>query len=129
MYIRIAFSIELRLRVSRSLRSLANYIAIEKYCSSVTGIALVPAALALIHCNRLAIFLSIDVIRYVYVIARVGVKFGINFTSVKLSGNKIARGEAECYLPLNLTRVKFVPEISRLTVLLKINTIASLLFI
>ena len=66
---------------------------------------------------------------YVYVIARVGVKFGINFTSVSLSGNKIARGEAECYLPLNLTRVKFVPEISRLTVLLKINTIASLLFI
>ena len=66
---------------------------------------------------------------YVYVIARVGVKFGINFTSVRLSGNKIARGEAECYLPLNLTRVKFVPEISRLTVLLKINTIASLLFI
>ena len=65
----------------------------------------------------------------VYVIARVGVKFGINFTSVRLSGNKIARGEAECYLPLNLTRVKFVPEISRLTVLLKINTIASLLFI
>ena len=66
---------------------------------------------------------------YVYVIARVGVKFGINFTSVRLCGNKIARGEAECYLPLNLTRVKFVPEISRLTVLLKINTIASLLFI
>ena len=66
---------------------------------------------------------------YVYVIARVGVKFGINFTTVRLSGNKIARGEAECYLPLNLTRVKFVPEISRLTVLLKINTIASLLFI
>ena len=66
---------------------------------------------------------------YVYVIARVGVKFGINFTSARLSGNKIARGEAECYLPLNLTRVKFVPEISRLTVLLKINTKASLLFI
>ena len=65
----------------------------------------------------------------VYVIARVGVKFGINFTSVRLSGNKIARGEAECYLPLNLTRMKFVPEISRLTVLLKINAIASLLFI
>ena len=54
---------------------------------------------------------------------------GTNFTSVRLSGNKIARGEAECYLPLNLTRVKFVPEISRLTMLLKINTIASLLFI
>ena len=47
---------------------------------------------------------------YVYVIARVGVKFGIN-------------------LPLNLTRVELVPEISRLSVLLKINTIASLFFI
>ena len=35
--------------------------------------------------------------------------------SVKLSGNKIARGEAECYLSLNLTRVKFVPETSRIT--------------
>ena len=66
---------------------------------------------------------------YVHVIARVGVKFGINFTSVRLSGNKITRGEAECYLSLNLTRVKFVLEISRLTVLLKINTIASLLLI
>ena len=66
---------------------------------------------------------------YVYVIAWVGVKLWINFTSIRLSGNKIARGEAECYLPLNLTRVKFVTEISRLTVLLKINTIASLLFI
>ena len=65
----------------------------------------------------------------VYVIAQVGVKFGINFTSVRLSGNKIARGEVECYLPLNLTRVKFVLEISRLTVLLEINTIDSLLFI
>ena len=64
-----------------------------------------------------------------FLVAWAGVKFGINFTSVSLSGNKIARGEAECYLPLNLTRVKFVPEISRLTVLLKINTIASLLFI
>ena len=75
------------------------------------------------------IYIYIYIYIYVYVIARVGVKFGINFTSVRLSGNKIARGEAECYLPLNLTRVKFVPEISRLTVLLKINTIASLLFI
>ena len=46
---------------------------------------------------------------YVYEIARVGVKFGINFTSVKLSGNKIAQGEAVCFLPLNLTPVKFVP--------------------
>ena len=62
---------------------------------------------------------------YVYVIARVGGKFGINFKSVRLSG-KIARGKAECYLPLNLTPVKFVWEISRLTVLLKINTIVTL---
>ena len=46
---------------------------------------------------------------YVYVIARVEVKFGLNFTSVTLSDNKITRGKAECYLPLNLTRVKFVP--------------------
>ena len=45
MYIRIAFSIELPLRVSRSLRSLANQ-------SSVTGIALVPAALGLIGEDR-----------------------------------------------------------------------------
>ena len=67
--------------------------------------------------------------KYVYVIARVGVKFGINFKSVRLSGNKIVLGEAECYLPLNITRVKFVTEFSRLTMLLKINTIASLLFI
>ena len=59
-------------------------------------------------------------------IARAGVKFGINFMSVRLSGNKIAPGEAECYLPLNLTRVTFVLKISRLTALLKINTIASL---
>ena len=55
---------------------------------------------------------------FVYVIAQVGVKFRINFTSVRLSGNKIARDEAECYLPVNLTRVKFVLEITRLTVLL-----------
>ena len=41
---------------------------------------------------------------YVYVIARVGLKFEINFTSVTLCGNKIARVEAECYLPLNLTQ-------------------------
>ena len=58
---------------------------------------------------------------YVYVAARVGVKFGTNFTSVRLSGNKIARGEAQCYLLLNPKRVKFVPEISRLTVLLSIT--------
>ena len=39
---------------------------------------------------------------YVYVIARVGVKFGINFTSVRLSDNTMARDEAEYYLQLYL---------------------------
>ena len=36
---------------------------------------------------------------YVYVIARVGVKFGINFTSVRLSGNKLheAKPSAICH--------------------------------
>ena len=56
-------------------------------------------------------------------------KFGINLTTVRLTDNKIARGEAECYLLINLTRVKFVPEISHITLLLKINTRVSLLFI
>ena len=32
---------------------------------------------------------------YVYVIAQVGLKFGINFTNVALCGNKIACVEAE----------------------------------
>ena len=43
----------------------------EKYHSSVTVIALVPAALALIHCNRLVIFLGINVIRYIYLITSI----------------------------------------------------------
>ena len=30
---------------------------------------------------------------------------GTNFTSVRLSGNKIARGEAECYLPSAIRNV------------------------
>ena len=37
---------------------------------------------------------------------------GTNFTCVRLSGNKIARGEAECYLPTtNNTEcyLKFIP--------------------
>ena len=37
-----------------------------------------------------------------YVIAWLGVKFGINFTSVVVSMAKIARGEAECNLPFSL---------------------------
>ena len=63
---------------------------------------------------------------YVYVIAPVGVQFGINFTSVRLSRNKIARGEAECYLTQPNTS-EICSGIFRLTVLIKINTIASLL--
>ena len=42
------------------------YIATEKYHWSVMGMALVPAALALIHCNLLVIFLGINIIRYIY---------------------------------------------------------------
>ena len=30
-------------------------------------------------------------VRYIYIIARVGVKFGINLTSVRLSGNNCMR--------------------------------------
>ena len=42
---------------------------------------------------------------YLYVIAQVGVKLGINFASVRLSGNKIARGEAECYFSTNPSEI------------------------
>jgi len=38
----------------------------------------------------------------IHVIATLGVKNGVNFTSATLSGNKIARGEAKYYLPLIL---------------------------
>ena len=36
-------------------------------------------------------------ILYVYVIAREGVKFGINFTSCSENNNEIARGATKCY--------------------------------
>ena len=104
---------------------LVRYIYISYWRASEASETL----LVVVQWKMRYVYTYIHIYTYVYVIARVGVKFGINFTSVRLSGNKIARGEAECYLPLNLTRVKFVPEISRLTVLLKINTIASLFFI
>ena len=48
----------------------------------------------------------------VYVIAWVGVKFGINFTRVGLSGKWHSALPRAILLPLNLTRVKFVLEIS-----------------
>ena len=47
--------------------------------------------------------------KYVYVIAQVGVKFGINFTSVVYSGKIVDLGKAsairqsQCYLTLSLT--------------------------
>ena len=47
-------------------------------------------------------------IQLVYVIAWLGVKFGINFTSVVVRMAKIARGEAECnFAILTTTQVKF----------------------
>ena len=62
---------------------------------------------------------------YVYVIAREGVKFGINFTSCSKNGNEIARGAAECYFAVIATRSGIYPIISLLPVLSQINTIAS----
>ena len=48
------------------------------------------------------------VIQLVYVIAWLGVKFGINFTSVVVRMVKIARGEAKCiFAILTTTQVKF----------------------
>ena len=53
---------------------------------------------------------SMVAIVLVYVIAWLGVKFGINFMSCSENGSKIARGEAECnLLPFSLQRVKFIP--------------------
>ena len=49
--------------------------------------------------------------RFVYVIAWLGVKFGINFTSVVMRTAKIARGEAKCnFAILTTTQVKFIPK-------------------
>ena len=119
MYIRIAFSIELRLRVSRSLRSLANYrpsplaqkpsndaLACGDPITPSNTVKYHPSSNTLISTEQRGGVRNKYIYIYVYVIAWVGVKFGINFTSVRLSGNKIARGEAECYLPLNLTRAR-----------------------
>ena len=61
---------------------------------------------------------------FVYVIAREGVKFGIN-TSCSENGNKIARGTAECYFAVIATTSGIYPKISLLPVLSQINTIAS----
>ena len=62
--------------------------------------------------------------RFVYVIAREGVKFRINFTSCSENSNEIARGAAECYFAVIATSGIY-PKISLLPVLSQLNTIAS----
>ena len=49
-----------------------------------------------------SIYAHYPCVLFVYVIAWLGVKFGINFTSVVVRMAKIARGEAECNLPFSL---------------------------
>ena len=52
-----------------------------------------------------------EFIVFVYVIAREGVKFGINFTSCSEHGNEIARGAAECYFAVIATMSGIYPKI------------------
>ena len=63
--------------------------------------------------------------KYVYVIAREGVKFGINFTSCSENGNEITRGAAECYFAVIATTSGIYPKTSLLPVLSQVNTTAS----
>ena len=67
--------------------------------------------------------------QFVYVIAREGVKFGINFTSCSEDGNEIARGAAECYFAIIATTSGIYPKISLLPMLSQINTIAFFVFL
>ena len=63
---------------------------------------------------------------FVYVIAREGVKFGINFTSCSENGNKIARAQPSAILPSSNERnlsQNFIPDV----MLSQINTLASLI--
>ena len=60
---------------------------------------------------------------YVYVLAREGVKFGINFTSCCENDNEIARGAAKCYFAVIATTSGIYPKISLLPVLSKFNSI------
>ena len=52
----------------------------------------------------------------IYVIAREGVKFGINFTSCCENDNEIARGTAKCYFAVIATTSGIYPKISLLPV-------------
>ena len=64
---------------------------------------------------------------YVYVIAREGVRFGINFTSCCENDNEIARGAAKCYFAVIATTSGIYPKISLLPVLSKFNSILILM--
>ena len=73
-------------------------------------------------------FISLLYVSYrEYVIAREGVKFGINFTSCSENGNEIAQGAAECYFAVIASTSGIYPKISLLTMLSQINTKASLI--
>ena len=63
---------------------------------------------------------------FVYVIAREGVKFGLNFTSCSENGNEIARRRSRVLFCRLTTMSGIYPIISLLPVLSQINTIASL---
>ena len=83
-------------------------------------ILIVSLALSLIEMTR-----TIHICMYVFVIAREGVNFGINFTSCSENGNEIARGVAKCYFAVIATTSGIYPKISLLLVLSQINTIVS----
>ena len=59
---------------------------------------------------------------YVYVIAREGVKLGINFTSCSENDNDIAQGAAMCYFAIITITSGIYPKISLLPVLSKFNS-------
>ena len=63
--------------------------------------------------------------KFVYVIARAGVKIGINFASCGENGNEIAGGIAECNFAVNATTSGIYPKISLPLELSQINAIAS----
>ena len=63
--------------------------------------------------------------KFVYIIARAGVKIGINFTSCGENGNEFARGVAECNFAISVTTSGIYPKISLPLELSQINAIAS----
>ena len=75
--------------------------------------------------SRCVVIPNSPLVVFVYVIARVGVKFGINFTSYRENGSEITRGAAECNFTILATTSGIYPKISLQLVLSQINTIAS----